>query len=1249
MSGRLLYMLRMSRFAKITFAFALIISLTSVGTSAENTVVKTKKSPLAWSQRPEKRVPAANVKAAVKRFNDSNGKNWKVRYNPLTGSPESMMDGRSSKRYYGKNPNLRARSFLNENSEMLNINTDNLKEAGENSFLGINHVRYQQYYKGLPVEFTYTKVHMEEDGTITGYQSSYDPTIDIDINPSISVAQALQTASSDSGSTIKISSHTLVIFPDTVNGKHYLAWRIRGRSFDGRHLWVYYVNAKNGDILFNYDDMRRVACPSSNVSATSKANVYEISPVPNADFPYGYPSTYWQKTDNPTLSPLPVSLKPLADQYIWIKDYSTRMTTDVNGVAKSTNSVRLVNGAWKKDDTSSCSSGKIFSALKGPYFTVTNMRGQSAHWDNGGGQWQHGNYAEISAMPYPNNASLRWNGSLTPTLNSGNTFAKQYPVFNQPFEVGELSDDGTISNLDEVFVGDRSGNYFGSYIGNRTSQFRGPSIENTDFSVRLVSDASTVGRGFSISGSDYIVLTKEPGVSLAASYNDINWSPASMKTHSAMTSSQTGYGLALLESNLGCNDTFGLDEANAFYHLNKMRSYFMNFNVMDSNLCPKGSPCYKNPVNIDKHINVMVHANGNADKMHEGVSYRNGMENAFFDLELENIMIGDGDYDGNNDSFAYRSFALDGTIVRHEYTHFLVHQIYNIINFGEFGAISEALSDYFALASLWYEGDKNDGYNATIRNTKKGMTKVGNFVMSPRDLSKTDKKMPGSWRGELYNDSQILSQALYSLRKGANSPIGSSNFMPAGSPWGDVPVVDLAVFASLFYYPDSFRGFYEAMADACSRINKKWAGTCNVSKIDTAFGAHGLIHGGSVSDSDPYESVNGDKCQNNNGPECAADITDIRQLSARIYPAGDFDYYTFTANAGTFAAQLILPENDNYNFHGYMMALYDGDRNLLEEKIPLLNASDTANYCFGDDPCYSLQQKVDITFNLPSSGRYYLLVSAPPSWYPDLYAYGISPENSTSEYILKTAFAEQGNVKAEINRSASSFDSDSINFSAPALVSPSFTNDIIDESIIAYSSGTAGRILSVENYFSHVQLWDVLGHKLDQASTKYMPESNRLVKLDGTPYISSSANITGKLKIQEGFSRRYPSVGSVIVEVVGYNRMGNLVSLGKSAPVNLTSNNSSTFEAYNNILLKGQGSALIRFAVKSRGRLTIKAYTQSGKLVKVIADRTVEAGEQGNEKWDGTNDKGAKVASGIYFIKAEGPGLDTVEKVAVVR
>jgi len=1230
------------RFFKLFFAVAVALFM-AIPHEASAAGIFARSTPLDWSHRTQKKAPDVKTRNAVRKFSEKNGNKWTVRYNPQTGAPESLMRGKSSKRYPGRKSRDRSDLFLKENAEMLNIDVSSLKEAGETSFFGMNHLRYQQYYKGLPVEFSYTKVHMTEDGEVTGYQSSYNKDIDLDINPSVSAAQAIQTAGAVSGMSIRVSSHTLVVYPDFNTDTAYLAWKIRGRSFDGLHIWVYYVDAHSGKVLFSYDDMRRAG---GYKKYTSKAKIYDISPVPSESYPfYQKPSTYWQNS-NPQLI-----LKKLSDQYIWIKDYTTRTVTDNEGTAYSTHSLiyDLNSKNWIHPNNPGSIEGKIFSAMKGPYFSVINFRGQSTHWDNGKSDMRSGNLADIyriqSPVPYPNNVYLSWRSILEPLLGENHgkeTFMAQYPVFNSPFEVGDMDDDGNITDEDEVFVEDNKGVRMGSYLGKRTISFLGPSIENPEFYVKLKSDSSGRHQGFTIYKSSYIVLTEYPendGIS-----NDIDWSTT--------TPASSGNIRFYVDTSLGSGGTFGIDEVNTFYHLNKMRRYFMQFNRIRTDVNTTHS---RQPVNLDGHLDVMVHANGRADEMFNKIDLieKRGMANAFYDLENNNIFIGDGIFDGINqdsDLFAYRSFALDGTIIRHEYTHYVVHQIYNIINFGEFGAISEALSDYFALASFWQEGEIEN------KADKKNLTKMGNFVTSePRDLSLGDKKMTLNWKGELYNDSQILSQALYSLGKnGGTYYLGKLD--NTGSTWSNLPVADLVIWGALFYFPDSFLNLYEAMDDVCGRINSAYPGKCNRDKISGAFMDHEMITGGSTANSDEYEAAAGGLCQNNNGPECAADITEKSEIQALIYPKGDLDYYTFTANSGVFTAELTLPDDGNYKFHGYMLTLYDSNRNQLMEAIPLLDSAITSDYCFSDEECRSVEQTVKLVYNIPKSGRYYLAVTAPQSTYAE--GWGLSPEHSEKPYVLKTSFIQQGHVTAYVDRStyASKFDNDIIKFDAPVIMAAATSKNIINESnddrtIVAYDNDK----YAAETSFSHVQLWDIQGNKLEQASSIYTPESGRMIAIiqcpnepSSVPVVNSTGSIRGCFQIQQGFSRRYPAVGSVVVEVIGKNHMGAQVSIGKSKPVNLIAQ-SSKFEAYNNVLLKGEGEAVIRFAATGSGRLTIKAYTQTGTLVKVITDREVYAGEQGNETWDGTNDKGSRVASGVYFIKAEGPGLNKIEKVAVVR
>ena len=76
--------------------------------------------------------------------------------------------------------------------------------------------------------------------------------------------------------------------------------------------------------------------------------------------------------------------------------------------------------------------------------------------------------------------------------------------------------------------------------------------------------------------------------------------------------------------------------------------------------------------------------------------------------------------------------------------------------------------------------------------------------------------------------------------------------------------------------------------------------------------------------------------------------------------------------------------------------------------------------------------------------------------------------------------------------------------------------------------------------------------------------------------------------------------------------------------------------------------SIIRYDVQSAGQLSIKIYTQAGTLVKTVYDGLVTEGK-GTVDWDGTNVNGSKVASGIYFLMVKGPGIDKVDKIAVVR
>lgn len=1112
-------------------------------------------SPLADSLRPAKAVPSSARLKQLEVFSDKSRKPWRVRFNPRTALPESIVQGET--RAYGPDPETAAAAFLEEHREMLSIDRSELRLAQSKTFAGLTHLQYDQVHNGIPVEFAYVRVHLTADGRVTGYQAKYEPAIDISLTPSISAEGAKAAVLADLGYPAR-SEAKLVIFPDEFDGGLKLAWKIRARGAGlGSGIWIYYINAHDGSVLFRYDDLRRVCSGSHQSTGTVKGLVYPISPYPTSAGAV-YPSTM-----------------SLNNQYMWVQDYSSASL--------------VTNGEYC--DTRP---GKVFAGLKGPYFSVANFRGPSGHFDNGGGVWRTEPASVVSPVPFLNDVeydytvtipAARWNPSTE-------RFAKALPRFNT-FDIGEMDIWGSVWDADHVVVTNgadhvRPGARAGSYRGTRTSAFYGASVESPSYNLRLVTDETGNSGSFSVTQSSFLVLTD-------AVTTPSNATGSLIWNHSRFMDGR-------------------LDEVNAFYHLNAIRDFFGPINVD-----PDGGG---KPADLDRPIEVMVRAHGEADRLSEV----GGMFNAFYDLESDHIYFGDGPpCTGLGCQSPYLSFALDGTVVRHEYIHLVVNRIYPIINFGEFGALSEAVADYFSITSFLPSAP-------TLSTMGKYIGKESGEA-SVRDLLTPVKVMPTDWHGEIHDDSLFLSQALYKLRNGtALQSLGNFNASPAA--FAGMPRADIFAFAALFYFPDNFANFYEAFVDACRQIDGADCDASALSKIDTAFNDHGIAP--SYYDTgDYYETFNNSSelCRNNNGPECATDISTMTSVSASVFPLADVDYFSFVAPAGTIRATLTLPPGGTENtYHAYSVYIFDSDRNFLAAGEPVVFSGDPIYLGFcpaGASPqCLTLSRTVGVEYSAPAPGRYYLMVSAGPTVY-----YGNGGDNSTSLYTLALDASPRGSATAGIY--APAYDRDEINFSVP------YTTF---EMNVHPSSDTS----SAELQYQYASLRD---HNFVPIPLARTDMGSGYLEDVGTPAAGTDPAgdpvLNGHVRLKPGFSARYPAVGTVYLEVFGRNHMGRVMSMGVSNPLALSANRSS-LTAYENIISPSNSSAIIRYELLSAGSLTINVYTVTGALVKTIYSGPVPAGK-GTVEWDGTNSSGGKAASGIYYVKAEGPGLDTVEKVAIVR
>jgi hypothetical protein len=75
----------------------------------------------------------------------------------------------------------------------------------------------------------------------------------------------------------------------------------------------------------------------------------------------------------------------------------------------------------------------------------------------------------------------------------------------------------------------------------------------------------------------------------------------------------------------------------------------------------------------------------------------------------------------------------------------------------------------------------------------------------------------------------------------------------------------------------------------------------------------------------------------------------------------------------------------------------------------------------------------------------------------------------------------------------------------------------------------------------------------------------------------------------------------------------------------------------------------IVYTVPKAGHLSLKVFDIRGRLVRTLVDDRVEAGADQIATWDGRNDAGAAVSSGVYFYEARTGGEVKVGKMALVK
>jgi len=77
-------------------------------------------------------------------------------------------------------------------------------------------------------------------------------------------------------------------------------------------------------------------------------------------------------------------------------------------------------------------------------------------------------------------------------------------------------------------------------------------------------------------------------------------------------------------------------------------------------------------------------------------------------------------------------------------------------------------------------------------------------------------------------------------------------------------------------------------------------------------------------------------------------------------------------------------------------------------------------------------------------------------------------------------------------------------------------------------------------------------------------------------------------------------------------------------------------------------SLTIKYTLKNPGSVVMKVYNVRGELVKTLLNDQVSVAD-GSVVWDGTNDQGSSVSSGVYFVETRSGGDVNVQKATMVK
>ncbi|OIP43526.1 hypothetical protein AUJ95_00560 [Candidatus Desantisbacteria bacterium CG2_30_40_21] len=131
-------------------------------------------------------------------------------------------------------------------------------------------------------------------------------------------------------------------------------------------------------------------------------------------------------------------------------------------------------------------------------------------------------------------------------------------------------------------------------------------------------------------------------------------------------------------------------------------------------------------------------------------------------------------------------------------------------------------------------------------------------------------------------------------------------------------------------------------------------------------------------------------------------------------------------------------------------------------------------------------------------------------------------------------------------------------------------------------------------------------------------------------------------------ARNYPLSSQIIIKITIKDNAGNLTT-SYSSWISFSASSGERFMLYNNLFDPTKNEkVIIKYELTENTEVSIVIYDFRGNLIKTLVDTYQGIGIY-TKTWDGRNDSGEIVSSGIYLVQIKAGGFKEIKKIAVVE